>query len=377
MKNNKNSTISQLYKFIYYNNEVSKNDIANELNLSLTISSRYVNHLEERNIIKSFKIGKSSGGRKPVLYKINENYKYIIGLNITNTYLYIFISNLNGEIIGNSLERIGDYKYSKYIRIIEKNISMLLKNYNLSSEDILSIGISASCITDMDNKIINYSRQLNWRNVYICEDLEKYFKIPVFVETDVRVYAYNKLEYNNEKNTSIILYLEKGVGIGIIINNYIVRGYTNRAGDNRFLGKDIHKLIENINKNKYINILNNEPYFSDRFPRKQIKELNKKYIESINSSIKNKKDFNIFIMEVSSMLISLVALLNPKDVILTGNIFNYNDYIFEKIKKQILAYKNFYYTPDIMRFSYKEKPLEKGILNMLIHKSLEYSLFDF
>ncbi|OQY10751.1 MAG: hypothetical protein B6I29_00690 [Marinitoga sp. 4572_148] len=377
MKNNKNSTIAQLYKFIYYNNEVSKNDIANELNISLTISSRYVNHLEKKNIIKSFKIGVSSGGRKPILYKINENYKYIIGLSITNSYLYIFLSNLNGDIIGNNLEKIEDYEYSNYIEKIKENIAILLDKYNLSSEEILSIGISVSSITDINNKIIDYSRLLNWKNVNICKDLENYFKIPAFVETDVRVYAYNKLEYNNEKNTSIILYLEKGIGIGLIINNYIVRGYTNRAGDNRFLRKDIHKLIEIINKNEYINFLNNELYFPDQFPHQIIKELIKKYIESINSSSNNKKVFNTFITEVSSMLISLIALLNPKDVILTGNIFNYNDYIFEKIKKYILSYKKFYYTPKIMRFNYYEKPLEKGILNMIVHKGLENSLFGF
>ncbi|PFR52090.1 hypothetical protein COK29_30490, partial [Bacillus cereus] len=43
-------------------------------------------------------LGKSTGGRKPILYQINSNEAYVIGIEVTNIYSTILLLNLDLDI---------------------------------------------------------------------------------------------------------------------------------------------------------------------------------------------------------------------------------------------------------------------------------------
>ena len=68
----------------------------------------------------------------------------------------------------------------------------------------------------------------------------------MFAENDARVYARNEIDSGDPNNVVTVLYLNRGVGLALVIGSSVLQGYTNRAGDSQFFGKDIDKIYHVI-----------------------------------------------------------------------------------------------------------------------------------
>ena len=75
------------------NGPITKLDISLITNLKLTTLIRIMQPLVDSGLVVESKIGESTGGRKPVLYDVNTNRFYIIGIDISRTYTQIVVTN--------------------------------------------------------------------------------------------------------------------------------------------------------------------------------------------------------------------------------------------------------------------------------------------
>lgn len=372
----KKDRLKLLYKKLLENESLTKTDLADKLDLSLTAISDYINELVESGWIVPCKKADSSGGRRAVIYQINPQKKYIIALDLKDSHFYVFISDLKCNLIKSKIHYLDNHNFKNYINEIVEVVEEMLCDLEIGIERILSIGVAISGITDFENKVVNRSNQLDWTDRPLAATLEKEFQLPVFVETDVRVYAYNELEPDDKNNITTVLYIGEGIGLALIVRNKILQGYTNRVGDNRFFGAELNKLNYIIHNDEYIKEINKLPYYSKNFEQQNIEELNQKYKKFISKNQENRQEINEFTDYIASMMLSTINLLNPKKVLLTGNVFDYNDLIYNQVKKKISEGK-MYHLPQIKRNNHRENPLEKALLSFLMHKFFEIDKFDF
>ncbi|RCW52280.1 ROK family transcriptional regulator [Halanaerobium sp. ST460_2HS_T2] len=371
----KEERLKILYKILLENEALTKPELAEKAGLSLTAISDYINELVDSDWILPRKKADSSGGRRAVIYEINAKKRYIIGIDLKDSHFYIFISDLKGEIIKTKIHYLNNCSFNYYINEILKVIRTILAELNLKNEDFLSFGISISGITDFENKIVNRSNQLDWTDQPLAERLEKELEIPVFVETDVRIYAHNELDKDDQNNITTVLFIGEGIGLALIVRNQILQGYTNRVGDNRFFGEKLKNLIYIIRNDQYLKEINKLPYYSKEFEEEKIEELNQRYKEFISKNQKNSKELNDFTDYIASMMLSTINLLNPKKVLLTGNVFDYNDLIYSQVREKISA-GEMYHLPEIKRNKKSESPLEKAVLSFLMQKFFAIEKFN-
>lgn len=372
----KKDRLKLLYKKLLDNQSLTKPELADKLDLSLTAISDYINELVESGWIIPRRKADSSGGRRAVIYQINPKIKYIIALDLKDSHFYIFISDLKSRIIKSKIHYLDNYDFENYVNEIIKVLKSMLADLKIEIDKILSVGISISGITDFENKIVNRSNQLDWTDKALAQVLEKKLKVPVFVETDVRIYAYNELEAEDKNNITAVLYIGEGIGLALIIRNKILQGYSNRAGDNRFFGKELENLNYIIRNDQYIKEINDLPYYSKNFEQQTIRKLNKKYKKFISQNQENRQELNDFTDYIASMMLSTINLLNPKKVLLTGNVFDYNDLIYNQVKAKIST-GEMYHLPQIKRNDHSQNPLEKALFSFLMHKFFEIDEFDF
>ncbi len=365
------NSIEEIYKLIYYNPGITKPEIANLLGISLPAVSENVNRLFDMGHIRISEKGVSRGGRRPYLYEVNPTYRYILGADIRRHYFYLFISDLYGFPIDDIVVPIENPAFYSYISIIERAIDIILTKNSLNLGDMLSFSSSITGTTDIENKYVKRSLQLGWKDRPFSYEFERRLGIPVFVENDARVYAYNELESDDERNTAVVLFLGEGLGISFIIDNKLFKGYTNKAGDNRFFGKDLDILMNVVRKNEILKKINELPYYFEKFQKEKIEVLNESFEKEIS------EDIEIFIEEFSRLTILLINIINPKKLVLTGNIFDFNDYIYKGVRDKIKSCKSIYYVPQIKRSHYGERPLEKGIVNMVMSKVFDLHLLNF
>ncbi len=271
---------------------------------------KFVNDLLRKGLIKELGLGKSSGGRKPVLLKINPQSKFAIGVYLSGVKIKSAIVDLNGEI-RHKMEREGKadkgkaFLLKKIIEVIED----LISRSKLPKNKFLGIGLGVPGFVDTEKGIALFSTYRSWwRDIRFKETIENRFRLTVEVDNDTRLLTMAEKWFGQGRGLDNFLYIDVGggIGVGIVINGKLYRGTSNRSGE---FG---HMSIEK-----------NGP---------QCRCGNKGCLEKIISTSamtkKMAKDLGIGI-------INLINLFDPKLVIIGGQFSKIEDDLLEEMREVI------------------------------------------
>ncbi|MBT1278748.1 winged helix-turn-helix domain-containing protein [Thermoanaerobacter sp. CM-CNRG TB177] len=132
-----------ILSFIKKEGLISKVEISKITGISLPSVSKIVDELVDEGRIIEFGVGDSSGGRRPILYKFNGNFKYFIVVIINKTYMSIYLVNLDGDVIGEDKVVIEGADDNDVIFSMTSGISRILNDYNIFIGKLSNICIAA------------------------------------------------------------------------------------------------------------------------------------------------------------------------------------------------------------------------------------------
>lgn len=365
-KQAKKIDLKQLYKLVSEKGAVTKSELAHSSKISVTAISDYINQLESLGTL-IVEEGESSGGRRPLVYQINPEYRYVVGVDLQPSHCYLFISNLHGTVLYSQVVELACFSFPFYLATLAQAISAALEHLGLPPQRIIAVGISISGVTDFQHRMVDRSNALNWDNVPLAESLEDLIGIPVFVDTEVRIFARNEIELCEPNNIATVLYISQGIGLSLVINNEVLQGFTNRTGDNRFFGRELERLYYVLRNDPVIREINNQPYYSQAVDKKQIRHLNERFASHL-SVPEVRQQMGEFTLHIANLMLAMTRILNAKKVLLTGNVFDYNDFIYHEVRQHMLAEKDIYYTPEIKRNKPGTGSLERGIVKFVLEK---------
>ncbi|MBW6410093.1 ROK family protein [Clostridium weizhouense] len=289
----KRVNISLILEFIRNNGSASRTEIVKGTGISQTTVGKLLLELQSSNDIINTGLDKSSGGRRAERYSLNKNKSYILSLLINGKYVIYNLVNGIGDIIESN--KIETSELLDKI-IIDNLIESFIKN----DKDIKAIGICVPGIVS-ENGYLSGRTFSELKEIDINIHIQEKYNIPVVLENDLNSAALGFLdEYvNNQKNNIkeclnmvYINFNKLGAGAGIIINNKLVKGKDNFAGEIGFIKLGDQRVNE---------LLQNNP-------------TDKEYIDI-----------------VVNILSIINYILNPSLIVLGGDDFRYN--LIEKIKK--------------------------------------------
>lgn len=369
------ATPKQIYKLVYDGKEVTKPQLTDALGMSPTAVSSAINELAAEGLIVTNRKADSIGGRPAMVYEIDPTFRYIVGVDIRRNYFYVFVSDLYANIHANTISKAPSTDPRTYLASVCDAIYGLLSSSSIGISDVLAIGIAVSGVTDFDNSIVDRSNEMDWTDVPVAKIVYRALKIRAFIETDVRVYARNMIDPSDPQNVSAALFVGTGIGLALVSENRIFRGYTNRAGDNRFFGPDIKRLAEIVRSDELIKEINSLPYYAENIQHNTIEDLNDKFAIHLAGHDGRRELFEEFTTEIARLMIAMACLVNPKSILLTGNVFDYNDIIFENVRSKINACEYQYFTPDVYSSRRIPHALERGIVSTVMEKFFELDDF--
>ena len=155
--------------------------------------------------------------------------KRYIGIDIGGTNIAIGIILSNGEILDKIVipTNVGrDYRL--IVEDIAGAVNKLLDGLKIGAEDISSIGIGVPGNVNNNSGIVRLAVNMNWKDVPLAEELNKYFSVPVLLGNDADCAALAETLGGAAKgySSAIMITLGTGVGGGIIINKRIFSGCT-------------------------------------------------------------------------------------------------------------------------------------------------------
>jgi len=209
---------------------ISRADIARETDLQRSTISHIVKELTHFNLIKEI-YGESSGGRPPALLTLRSARPVAIGVDLGTVKTTVATCDLTGRIIEKE-EFLTDPDEEQTTKLIIKSVkNQLGKN----AKTIEGIGVSLPALVDSKKEHVLYSPHFMWRNPRIIEKISKATGIPTVAENDANAAALAELWFGRPEirdvRDFILVFIENGIGTGIVIDGQVYRGPGGLAGE--------------------------------------------------------------------------------------------------------------------------------------------------
>jgi len=213
--------------------EISIADLSKEVNLSKPTLMTIMNYYIENKLVVIAGKGNSTeeGGKKPNIYKFNEDGGYAVGMIISANKLTAVITNLKSKILyKTSVTLKTDEEFDSVLKKIIDSYNNLVNNANIDRKIIVGLAIGAYGITNFTKGEVIFSPHFpSWgKNLNLKEKILEQMpdEIPVIVDNHIRfqVFAEKILGLAQEKNNVVAIQAGKGLVAGVIIENEIKRG---------------------------------------------------------------------------------------------------------------------------------------------------------
>lgn len=341
--------------YIYSGNS-TLTDLSKELDLSVPTVTKFVSEMCEEGYINEYGKLETSGGRHPILYGLNPESGYFIGVDIKKFAVNIGLINFKGDMV--DLKMDIPYKLENTPEALEglcRIISNFIKKTKIKTDKILNININ---ISGRVNPELGYSfSHFNFSERPLAEILTEKIGYQISIDNDTRAMTYGEFLrgcVKGEKNI-IFVNISWGVGIGIIIDGKIYTGKSGFSGefghvnvfDNEILchcgkkgcleteasGSALHRILLERIKKGASSILSNRintcetPLTLDEIIAAVNKEdlLCIEIVEEIGQKL-------------GKHIAGLINIFNPELVIIGGTLSQTEDYITQPIKSAIRKY---------------------------------------
>lgn len=158
--------------------------------------------------------------------------KYYVGIDLGGTNIVAGVVDENYNIITKASVKTNRPRPAKEIADDMGKVALqAIANANLSVDDIEWVGIGTPGIANSKDGIIEYSNNLEFKDVPIVEYIQQHIQKPVYVENDANAAAYGEYVAGAGKghNSLVCITLGTGVGGGVVIDGKILTGF-NYAG---------------------------------------------------------------------------------------------------------------------------------------------------
>jgi len=213
--------------------EISVADLSREVNLSKPTLMIIINYYLKNGLVINIGKGDSTeeGGKKPNIYKFNEDGGYAVGMIISANKLTAVITNLKSKILyKTSVPLKTNEGFDSVLKKIIDSYNNLVNNTNIDRKRLVGLAIGAYGITNFTKGEVIFSPHfLSWgKNLNMKEKILEQIpdEIPVMVDNHSRfqVFAEKILGLAQEKNNIVAIQAGKGLVAGVIIENEIKRG---------------------------------------------------------------------------------------------------------------------------------------------------------
>lgn len=205
-------------------NEFSRADISKTTKLTKAAVTIIVEALINEGIVSETKSIEKGLGRRPFVLKLNAERLLAIGVNITRSFVELGISDINGNII--CQKRLPNIQKTSTIKEISSCISKMIDETNVSSNDILGIGVTTPGPVDVQNTtILNPPNFDEWHYENIGLRLENITKKKVYLENiSGGLTLYEKyFGIAQDMDDFLVLIIDDGIGSGIMLSSKLFR----------------------------------------------------------------------------------------------------------------------------------------------------------
>ncbi len=326
----------RILRLIAEKREITKQEIADILKLSVPTVTTNINKLLNEGLVEEAGVAESTGGRKPVILCFRPNARYAFGIDISPRKITVALTNLYAEIV---IERESKIKEegANFADIISESHQMveeIIRDQEIERNKILGVGFSLPGMVDEENLILENAPNLKVKN-FDFKLYGKLFDMPIFIENEANAAAIGEkiLGVAKDKNNLIFISITEGIGTGIIIQEHIYKSSNKKAGEFGHMRITDEDFKCNCGRTGCW-----ELYASEKALIRQFNQSSKEEISSVieffnqleNGSTIAKEVLDKYLSKLAVGIQNIILALAPEYVIIGGKVSKYHQ-LYENI----------------------------------------------
>ena len=221
-----------IIKALYFNGTISCSDISKITGASIPNVSKNIYELIDSGYVIEKGFAESKGGRKPLMYSLVANKFYIVSVAMDQFSTKMAMVDLNNSFV----KDIECFEFNLYdanasADYLVKKINSFINSSGVSKKEICGIGIAMPGFFDIVtgiNKTFLKNQDKSIRD-YITEATG----FPTYIDNDSSAIALAELKFGvgRAKKEIMVINIGWGIGLGMIVNGEIFRGFSGFAGE--------------------------------------------------------------------------------------------------------------------------------------------------
>jgi N-acetylglucosamine repressor len=218
---------------LYRSGTSSIADLARVIHSSVPSVTSIVEEMVEEKWIVPVGTGITKQGRKPVLFSLSTERYYVVVLDVNTHDTKVLIMNLKNEVVLRHDFNIRLEDSPRFLDTLIDVTEQVLQESNIRYGDFMAMGVSVAGLVDT-RKGYNFTyRSLNQSEYSFGSILENHFKFPVYVINDTKATTLGEHRFGlaQGKDHVLAIYIDWGVGLGVILNGEVFQGASGFAGE--------------------------------------------------------------------------------------------------------------------------------------------------
>lgn len=213
---------------------IARYQIARKTGLTPTTVTVIVNDLMNEGVVREIGLGKSTGGRRPVLLELNPSCAYVFAVRVQRGEIITALIDVTGRCIAKHVLRSGSSLPDDVIDVVGRSFEALLEEAGVERRRALWCGVASPGLVNPKAGVVERSTNMAWEKVALGDMLsQRLGGVSVHVENISNAAALAETKYGSARGCTELLYvnLSVGIGAGIISGGMIYGGARGYAGE--------------------------------------------------------------------------------------------------------------------------------------------------
>jgi predicted NBD/HSP70 family sugar kinase len=223
---------NMIIKTLYFNKAMSCAELSELFDKSIPSIAKSVNELMDEGFVVEDGYAPSSGGRRPLMYSVKANTMYILAIALdqltARIQLFDLLNNAVADMVTFELKLLNN---PDALGKLTAEINNYIKGSRVAKEKIAGIGIGMPGFINVTEGI-NYT-YLDAGGESLTAYLTAKTGITTYIDNDSSLIALAEQKFGIAKsqNEVMVINLGWGIGLGMIVNGKLFRGYNGFAGE--------------------------------------------------------------------------------------------------------------------------------------------------
>lgn len=224
----KSSNPERIFRLLRTERELTKQDIAQRLHLSMPTALQNVNTMLEAGFLEECGSTESTGGRKAKKLRLNRGAGYGVGVNIALHQVELAVTDLLGTALYTQALPLVFCDETDWYQELGQQLERFLRECGVDGTRVLGCGISFPGIVDDGAGMLIRSHVFGLEHVGL-DRFQKAIPYPVTVANDANCACF--VELCSGRGTYLYLSLSESVGGAVMIGQRLLLGDSFQAGE--------------------------------------------------------------------------------------------------------------------------------------------------